>query len=32
MLETISVTAFRGIESITLSLGKRTYIMGQNGS
>jgi DNA replication and repair protein RecF len=32
MLSSVSITSFRGIRDITLSLGLRTYIMGANGS
>lgn len=32
MLVSLSLTSFRGIENTTLSLGKKTYIMGENGS
>jgi DNA replication and repair protein RecF len=32
MLSNISITSFRGIDTLSLSLGKRTYIMGANGS
>jgi DNA replication and repair protein RecF len=32
MLSHISITSFRGIDNVSLTLGKRTYIMGANGS
>ena len=32
MLSSLSITSFRGIDSLDLSLGLRTYIMGTNGS
>ena len=32
MLSSLSITSFRGIDSLDISLGLRTYIMGTNGS
>ena len=32
MLSSFSLTSWRGIETLTIGLGQRTYIMGANGS
>ena len=32
MLSSISISSFRGIQELTVTLGQRTYIMGANGS